>query len=338
MRGITKVVIGGLIVLAVIIVAADAVNLLMHKGGPTNAHAAKVTGDSFVGTWSLDPDTRLVISQVAKGYLVVSLLRVPGGVVWTRTPNRVLFTRHGDVLLGTIHIGGKATSVTIAYEAAAHDVVYFSQAEGTWYLNQVVAPHNPPATATPSAAASTATYTSAAFHFAISYDASLLAAHIDQSISSAGQWLIPGVGRVKGPTQVLDIIVKSPASLPVSDRGEFELTAVGPIRQLQPPTLAAFSRESYLRSLASWVTSNPQAVRLNGLHAFRYSMRLTPGAFKGASFLPSPSPTAVSVTTLDYVVYHDGLVYYMNLEAPTPRWPSVEAALTATAQSFRLTP
>jgi len=52
---------------------------------------------------------------------------------------------------------------------------------------------------------------------------------------------------------------------------------------------------------------------------------------------PSPSPNAVSVTTVDYVVYHHGFVYYMNLVAPTPRWPSVDAALSAVAQSFRVT-
>jgi hypothetical protein len=118
------------------------------------------------------------------------------------------------------------------------------------------------------------------------------------------------------------------------------MTAIGPVRQAQPPTLAAFSRESYLRSLerGGWVTGRPQAVKLNGLPAFRYSVRLTPSAFKGASISPSPNPTVESITSVNYVVYQGGFVYSIALEAPTSRWPSVEAALNSVAQSFTAMP
>jgi hypothetical protein len=196
--------------------------------------------------------------------------------------------------------------------------------------------------AAPSASPDIRTFTSKEFHFAVSYDASKLAAGINQSIPSPEQWLIPGVGHVSGPTQVLNIIMKSPASLPVADRGEFELTAVGPVRRLHTPTLAAFSDESYLRRLEKegQVTSRPQAVKLNDLPALLYSMRLTPRAFEGngAIISPSPSPNAVSVTNVNYAVYHGGFVYVIALEAPTPSWPSVEPTLNAVAQSFKVTP
>jgi hypothetical protein len=79
-------------------------------------------------------------------------------------------------------------------------------------------------------------------------------------------------------------------------------------------------------------------VKLNGLPAFQYSMRLTPSAFRGVTFSPSPSPTVESVTTVDYVVYHDGFIYSIALQAPTPRWPSAEPALNSVAQSFTATP
>ena len=184
-----------------------------------------------------------------------------------------------------------------------------------------------------------ATFTSKAFHYAVRYDAGKLAAHVDKDVSVPGEWLIPGVGHVSAPTQVLYVVMRSPADLPASDRGEFELTVVGPVRGLRAPTLAAFSGEPYLRSLERkvLVASFPQVVKINGLPAFVYSMQLTPNAFKGA-ISPSPSPSAVSVTTLDHVVYEHGFVYYMNLAAPTPRWPSVEAALNSIAWSFRPAP
>jgi hypothetical protein len=194
--------------------------------------------------------------------------------------------------------------------------------------------------AVPSASPDMKTYTSKQYHFAVSYDASKLAARIDQDISTPGQWLLPGVGHISGPTQVLYVGLKSPTSLSEPARCEFQLLVVGPVRQAHPPTLAEFSNESYLRRVArgGWLASRLQAVKLDGLPAFRYSMRVTPSAFKGVGIAPSPNPAFESITSVNYVVYRGGFVYSIALEAPTSRWPSVEPALNAVVQSFAVAP
>jgi hypothetical protein len=294
--------------------------------------------DPFVGTWQAIGSASgdgLVISKVPNRYVVL-MTDDHRGVV------RYRCLRYGNELKATTTEPNPAQPTkpfifvdVFSFDPAHGRLTWTEKEDGkgvgprfvcTKVLDGTSAPTQSPAATSPGES-STTTYTNAAFHFSIGYDPSKLAAHI---VSEQGQWSFPGVGHLNGPTLVLDIAVKSRAGLADRTRGELELRAVGPIRQLHQPTLAAFSREPFLRAGWSRVTSRPQIVRLNGLPAFRYSMRLTASDFgiKGR----------FSATYVGYAVYHDGFVYCMMLLAPTPLWPSVEPALNSVAQSFRLTP
>ena len=184
MRGIVKVVIGCPIVLAIILAA---VLLLAGCGGTSKP------SDPFVGTWGLG-QTRLIITKVPRGYLVDARMHFPGVFVDFH-PSRVLFTRHGDRLVGAQRMvgdqigqmGGKV-SVTLTYARATGDLIYESTPPEYRYAYTRVA-HQ---ATTPSPAASESapvlsltspltrphrkdiTYTSRRFHFAISYDPTLL--------------------------------------------------------------------------------------------------------------------------------------------------------------------
>ena len=122
---------------------------------------------------------------------------------------------------------------------------------------------------------------------------------------------------------MLVVRVKTPADVPWPARGNIQITVVKTARLLHLPTLAAFARESYLRSLqadSGWVTGPPRAITLNGLPALRYSGRITN-----------------SFTILNYVILDGRFVYTLDLMANTKQWPSVAASLQAVAQTFRVT-
>jgi hypothetical protein len=301
-------------------------------------HTSKPS-DPFVGTWvpASASDNWVVISRHGDDYLLIAYKPAAGTM-------RGIFVRHDNQLIDCTVPPGETVKPRAQLTTGSSRLYFapFGVNEMLTRVSDSTTVPTPPPTAVSRAGSSTTTYTNAAFHFAISYDARKLAAHINQSIPSPEQWLFPGAGHVSGPTQVLDIIMKSPASLPVADRGAVELTAVGPVRRLHAPTLAAFSHESYLRSLEKegQITGRPQAVKLNGRPAFLYSMVITPGDFevKGASLSPAPGPSYESVTNANYVVYHGGFVYVITLEAPTPSWPSVEPTLNRVAQTFTVTP
>ena len=166
-------------------------------------------------------------------------------------------------------------------------------------------------------------FASPGFHYAVSYDPARFSAAVDRDASGVGlDQLVPGIGKVHGDVETLIAGAKDPASLAQVTRGEFQLTALKPQRAQRRPSLAAFRREPYLRKLEAhgWVTSRPRKVALNGLPAFRYTMR-----FRG-------------VTTVDYAVYDGAFIYAMNLEAPSKRWSVVGPSREAVARSFTVTP
>ena len=172
-------------------------------------------------------------------------------------------------------------------------------------------------------AASQRTYSSPGFHYAVTYDDAAFAARLESDASGSGlDLLLPGVGKVHADAQVLIVAAKAPASLPQYLRGEFQLTALRPRQAPRRPSLAAFSREPYLRKLRArgWLTSGPREVTLGGLPAFRFTMR-----FRG-------------VSAVDYALYRGAFIYAINLEAPSKRWPAVGPALEAVARSFAVTP
>ena len=138
MRGIVKVVIGGLIVLAIVIAAADGLNLLLHKGSTKRDGVSRTSTDPFLGTWVLDPESRLVITKVPSGYLAVDSLVAPTEITVCPISGRVLCTRHGDELVGNKLLGGAPPpcGVTITYDAARDELTYASAAEGTFTFNR----------------------------------------------------------------------------------------------------------------------------------------------------------------------------------------------------------
>ncbi len=139
----------------------------------------------------------------------------------------------------------------------------------------------------------------------------------DASGKSVQGWL-PGVGELRGTMQALIVGLKAPAGQPQAMRGEFQLTAWQPVRAPRMPTLDAFRHETYMRMLQKhgWVVAPAQRVTLNGSPAFRVILH-----YRG-------------VTNVSYVVYRPRVVYDLNLEAPTKRWPSVAGDLNAVAQTF----
>ena len=179
--------------------------------------------------------------------------------------------------------------------------------------------HTPSSANTPSSA----TFTSRAFHFSASYDPSRVTAQVNNGFVGGETWSIPGVGSVTGPTLMLVVRIKAPASLPERARGSIQITAVKTASPLHPPTLAAFAREPYLRSLrvdSGWATDAPRMVSLNRLPAFCYSGRITD-----------------TITFQNYVVLDGDFVYEMSAMATSKQWPSVAATLKGVAQTFKVT-
>lgn len=155
-------------------------------------HTSKPS-DPFVGMWGLG-QTRLIITKVSRGYLVDARMRLPGTFV-AFYPSRVLFTRRGDRLAGTQRMvldqigqtGGKV-SVTLTYARATGGLIYESTPPEYRYAYTRVA--HPATTPSPAASKSVSvlsltspltrpalkdsTYVGRRFHFAISYEPSLL--------------------------------------------------------------------------------------------------------------------------------------------------------------------
>ena len=179
---------------------------------------------------------------------------------------------------------------------------------------------------TPSTTPSTthsATFTSRAFGYSVSYDPRHLRAHVDQSASGKNLTTgIPGVGDVRGDTQVLTVDLKGATSTEPKLRGEVLVTAVKPARVPHTPTLAEFQSEHYLQWLQAFgLVSSPaqkvDAQRLAGIpldHAHR------------------------GFTSVAYVLCRPRFVYFLTVTARTKDWPSVAPTLNAVAQTFTATP
>jgi hypothetical protein len=175
-------------------------------------HASKPS-DPFVGTWGLGPDTRLIITKVPRGYLVDARVHLPGTFIVFH-PLRVVFTRHGDRLVGTQRMvedqsldteqtAGRV-SVTLTYARATGDLIYESTPPEYRYAYTRVAQSattpSPAATASAPVLSLTSpltrparkdvTYTSRRFHFAISYDPTLLEGSVPIAEVFRGQLLL----------------------------------------------------------------------------------------------------------------------------------------------------
>ena len=161
------------------------------------------------------------------------------------------------------------------------------------------------------------------FHFSITYDPSRLGASIDRDISgSLHEALEPGLGTLHGDMQALYVRTKPTLSPRLAELG---IVAWYTTRPVAPPTLAAFRREPYMRSLIrkGWlgaVVTEPQAAMLDGLPAYRFVMR------KGRA-----SITTYTMVRGDYVY---GLDLTLRGDTPAP----VRLALEGALRSFRVTP
>ena len=162
-------------------------------------------------------------------------------------------------------------------------------------------------------------FASEQFRFSVSYDP----AKMDANVESAGtrensHWSWPGAGRIDGDTLMFRVVMKDPSSVSGVERGDVTFLAVKTSRSPEPPTLAAFKDEPRMRDLRTegFITSEPRAVTLNGLPAFRWAYRM------------------LGLDVVNYTVYIDGLVYDINIRAATSRWEAVDAPLNAVAESF----
>jgi uncharacterized protein YceK len=162
-------------------------------------------------------------------------------------------------------------------------------------------------------------FASEQFRFSVSYDP----AKMDADVISAGtredsHWSWPGAGRIDGDTFMFRVVLKDPTSVSSVERGDVTFLAVKTPRAAEPPTLAAFRDEPRMRDLRTegFLTSEPRAVTLNGLPAFRWAYRM------------------LGLDVVNYTVYAGGLVYDINVRSATKRWASVQVPLNAVAESF----
>jgi hypothetical protein len=157
-----------LVIVVAVLAAGTALDLVLRA---PSSPRAKAPSDPFVGTWVLEPETRLVISKAAGGFLAVDSRVAPSEITVCPVSGRILCVRHGDELVGKKLLGGlpPAVAVAITYDAASDELTYASAAEGTFTLSRLVT--IPGASAPPpSGGRADATFASRAFHFSISYD------------------------------------------------------------------------------------------------------------------------------------------------------------------------
>ena len=309
MRGIVKVVIGGLIVLAVVIAATNGLNLLLHRGGSKSVDVSRSSTDPFLGTWVLAPVTRLVITKVPNGYLAVNSQLAASTIPASPVTGRLLCKRRGDKLEGAKLLGGlpPAVDVTITYDAATDRLTYASAAEGTYTLNRLASPGNPLATKTSSTGGRhDATFVSRTFHFAISYDPSRFEA--------------------------------SPHPMPAGEQFDLLVFLRQPLAGLNRYddfvyVTTARTTKTYVRArVKTWGTGD---LLWDMLASDANTRRWTTFAGARALRLEYSSPTERKVT---YLLFAGDEAYAVDMQADPRDWTHAVATLGPVLRSFRLTP